>query len=119
MAYLVFFLCPSHVVDTGAATFKIERGGYVYVGSCGVSCVKRVTRHLRRPAVRRWHVDYLNCEGLYAVVVPAEEREAARRLAERCPYVPGFGATDDPEAPSHLFRCSLAEALYWLDHIRR
>jgi Uri superfamily endonuclease len=114
MAYLVFFLCPSHVVDTGASTFKIEEGVYVYVGTCGVSCLKRVARHLRRPAARRWHVDYLNCMGLYAVVVPVEEREAARRLAERCPYVPGFGSTDDPDTPSHLFKCNLAEALSYI-----
>jgi len=114
MAYLVFFQCPSHVVHTGAAAFKIEEGVYVYVGSCGASCAKRVARHLRRPAARRWHVDYLMCEGLYAVVVPLGEGEAAQRLADRCPYVPGFGSTDDPEAPSHLFRCGVAEALRYI-----
>ena len=31
MAYLVFFQCPSHVVRTGAATFKIGEGIYAYV----------------------------------------------------------------------------------------
>ena len=114
MAYLVFFQCPSHVVHAGAAAFKIEEGVYVYVGSCGASCAKRVGRHLKRPVVKKWHVDYLMCEGLYAVVLPMEEGEAARRLADGCPYVPGFGSTDDPEAPSHLFRCGVAEALRYI-----
>ncbi len=114
MAYLVFFQCPNHLVRTAAATFKIEEGIYVYVGSCGVSCVKRIGRHLRRPVARRWHVDYLNCEGLYAAVVPLVEREVAVRLAKRCRQVPGFGSTDDPEAPTHLFRCGVAEALSYI-----
>jgi Uri superfamily endonuclease len=114
MAYLVFFQCPSHVVRTGAATFKIEEGVYAYVGSCGASCLKRVDRHLRRPAARRWHVDYLRCEGLYAVVTPLKEVEVAKLLAGRCRHVPGFGSTDDPEAPSHLFRCGVAEALSYI-----
>lgn len=111
LSYLVFFKCPSQVVDTGAARFKLEEGVYAYVGSCGVSCLRRVVRHLSRPAARRWHVDYLQCDALYAVVTPLAEAELARRLAGGCTAVARFGSTDDPGAPGHLFRCDAAEAL--------
>ncbi|MEM1597354.1 MAG: DUF123 domain-containing protein [Pyrobaculum sp.] len=110
-SYLVFFQCPTHVVETGGARFRIEEGTYVYVGSCGPACLRRVMRHLARPAARRWHVDYLQCAALYAAVGERPEREVALCLSERCPYVEGFGSSDDPHAPSHLFKCGAAEAL--------
>ncbi|ABP51505.1 MULTISPECIES: GIY-YIG nuclease family protein [Pyrobaculum] len=105
-SYVVFFQCPRH----RAGRFEIEEGVYAYVGSCGRSCIKRVARHLTRPARKRWHVDFLQCTPLYAVVTPLPEAEFARRLSSACPYVAGFGSTDDRESPSHLFRCG-AEAL--------
>ncbi|ABL87968.1 conserved hypothetical protein [Pyrobaculum islandicum DSM 4184] len=112
--YLVFFKCPSQTINTNTARFVIETGVYTYAGSCGVSCKKRILRHLEQPARKRWHVDYLQCETLYAVVVPFSERELAKKLAEVCAYVPHFGSTDDPESPSHLFRCNLAEVVRYI-----
>jgi len=110
-SYLVFFQCPAQVVDTGARRFDLGEGIYVYVGSCGASCVKRVLRHLERPQTKRWHVDYLNCAPLYAVVTKRSEEEVAACLSQLCPHVPGFGSTDDPANPSHLFQCRLADAI--------
>ncbi len=107
---MVFFLCDPHVT----AKFVIKSGVYAYVGSCGKSCLKRVTRHLNRPVKKRWHVDFLNCAALYAVVLPLCEREVAKALASRCDYIPGFGSTDDPDSPSHLFRCQLDEVLQYV-----
>jgi Uri superfamily endonuclease len=47
-------------------------------------------------------------------VTPLKEVEVAKLLAGRCRHVPGFGSTDDPEAPSHLFRCGVAETLSYI-----
>ncbi|MFN3804038.1 MAG: DUF123 domain-containing protein [Pyrobaculum sp.] len=106
--YLVFFQCPPQVA---MARFVIEGGVYIYVGSCGASCLRRVLRHLERPKARRWHVDFLQCRALYGVLTRRGEREVARCLAEMCQAVEGFGSTDNPEAPGHLFKCGLVEAL--------
>jgi Uri superfamily endonuclease len=103
----LFLECPDHVAVTASTAFEIRAGIYAYVGSCGLSCLKRLARHLARPASRRWHVDYLNCKALYAIITPLAESELAGLLAGSCEYVPGFGSTDDRHAPSHLFRCDL------------
>lgn len=111
MGYLVFFRCPPQSARTKRREFKLEGGVYIYVGSCGNLCLRRVERHLARPANKHWHVDYLNCEPLFAVVTAVDERELALCLAQRCKYVEGFGSTDDPAAPSHLFQCQPGDAL--------
>lgn len=111
-SYVVVFECPDAIVDTGAKRFVLRRGLYAYVGSCGASCVKRITRHLRRPLKRHWHVDFLPCAPLLAVVFRLDEKELAQRLSARLEYVPRFGSSDDPRALSHLFRVqSLRELL--------
>lgn len=101
-------------MHTPAKKFEITQGTYIYVGSCGASCTKRILRHVERPKTLRWHVDYLQCKAAYAAVVPVPEKKAAKTLAAQCPHVPHFGSTDDPTAPSHLFKCDLEQALYLL-----
>lgn len=39
--------------------FSFPRGYYVYLGSALSGLKPRISRHLRRPKVLRWHVDYL------------------------------------------------------------
>jgi Uri superfamily endonuclease len=112
MSYVVLFRCPASVVETKARRFRLEEGLYAYVGSCGVSCHRRIARHLRRPARRHWHVDYLPCEAVASLVTRLGEPELALRLSAHAEYVKGFGSTDDRRAPSHLFRVkSLAHLL--------
>ncbi|MDT7869190.1 MAG: DUF123 domain-containing protein [Thermoproteus sp.] len=112
MSYLVLFRCPSSVVETKARRFYLDEGLYAYVGSCGVSCHKRIARHLRRPARRHWHVDYLPCEAVAAFATRLRESDLAARLSACAEYVKGFGSTDDRRAPSHLFKVgSLAQLL--------
>lgn len=104
MSYLVVFKCPNALVETKARAFRLEEGLYAYVGSCGVSCHKRILRHLRRPSRRHWHVDFLPCEALLVFVTRLGEAELAARLAARVGYIAGFGSSDDKSAPSHLFK---------------
>jgi Uri superfamily endonuclease len=109
-SYIVFFQCAPQVVQTSARAFQLEEGIYAYVGSCGLNCIARLRRHLERRGRKRWHVDYLACTPLYAVVTHIPEKDLAKKLAA-CRPVPGFGSSDDPAAPSHLFRCQLGEVL--------
>lgn len=103
-AYIVVFECPGGAVRTRAREFRIGEGLYAYVGSCGSSCWGRVGRHMERRGAKFWHVDYLPCRPVAAAVEAVEERQLARLLASSLEYVPGFGSSDDPAAPSHLFK---------------
>ncbi|MEM1836772.1 MAG: DUF123 domain-containing protein [Pyrobaculum sp.] len=113
-SYLVVFRCPQHVVETQSSKFFIPEGVYIYVGSCGRSCIKRVLRHINRPKRRRWHIDYIKCDALYAVVLPHTETYVANVLTANCPYVEGLGSSDDVLNPSHFFKCEIDKALYLL-----
>ena len=115
MSYAVVFRCPSAVVKTRARVFCVEEGLYVYVGSCGSSCHKRILRHLRRPVRKFWHVDYLPCAALFALVTRLKEVDLAARLAARLEYVASFGSSDDRNTPSHLFK--IPSLSYLLDVI--
>ncbi|QKR00314.1 DUF123 domain-containing protein [Metallosphaera tengchongensis] len=112
--YVVFFKCHNGVVETGGRkSFKIEEGLYAYVGSCGISCGKRVSRHLDPDKEKlHWHVDYLSrmCEPLGALVLNVEERTLASYLS-KFPSVRGFGSTDDRENESHLFKGEVEDIL--------
>ncbi len=106
-------------VELGGRRARLGPGAYVYVGSaCGPGgLAARLARHLagrrRRP---RWHVDRLLEAGAepvaaaYAVTGGCREAEsalAALALAARVlrPGPSGFGSSDDPLAPTHLFEC--------------
>lgn len=108
MSYIVAFECPDATVETKARRFSLKAGLYVYVGSCGNSCAKRVARHVKRPVGRRhWHVDYLPCRAVVALITRlAETQLASRLLLAGVGYVKGFGSSDDKRAPSHLFAVS-------------
>ncbi len=115
MSYVVIFRCPNALVKTRARAFRLEEGLYAYVGSCGRSCHKRISRHLMRPSRKFWHVDFLPCEALLALATRLREADLATRLAARASYIVGFGSSDDRRAPSHLFR--IPSLLYLLDVI--
>ncbi|GAB6148764.1 GIY-YIG nuclease family protein [Stetteria hydrogenophila] len=108
-------------VWVGARRFRgtLPPGVYLYVGSAGGpgGLRARIQRHARRGKRLWWHVDWLTsspnarlsmvayCAApSWGRVGPPCESEASRCLAARG-YEPveGFGASDDPESPSHLY----------------
>ena len=78
---------------------------YIYVGSGGKNIFKRVERHFRQNKKEFWHIDYLTSKikPSLALLLSMDEREVAKVFSHKFPYISGFGSTDDPEAPSHLF----------------
>jgi len=105
--YLVLFYCNQGIIKLSTGReFELNKGYYAYVGSCGVNCSKRVSRHMSKEKKKlHWHVDYLTqlCEPIGAIILEKEEKEIARKLS-KLEYVKGFGSTDDKENPSHLFK---------------
>jgi len=105
--YLVLFYCDQGIIKLSTGReFELNEGYYAYVGSCGVNCSKRISRHMSKEKKKlHWHVDYLTqlCEPIGAIILEKEEKEIAKKLS-KLEYVKGFGSTDDRENPSHLFR---------------
>lgn len=104
--YIILFKCGKGIIRLPSRKeFLIEEGYYAYVGSCGLNCSKRVSRHMTKDKKKlHWHVDYLLslCESLFAISLCVSEEEIAKKLS-RLKYVKGFGSTDDRENLSHLF----------------
>jgi len=112
-SYLLFLVCEEEqVIKTRGKVFRIPPGHYVYVGSCGLSCSARITRHFKRKKKLFWHIDFLTraCRPVGVVTLAVEEKSLARTLTSLT-YIEGFGCTDDREAPSHLFRASPIQVL--------
>ncbi len=106
-----------HVV-TARRAFTIQRGVYLYVGSArgAGGAVARLARHVSRGKRVKWHIDHLTESPLVEVVgayLVRSKREVdcesslAHLLASHFPYLEGFGSTDKPQDPSHLFYCGL------------
>jgi len=113
VSYLLLVKCTEPFrVRVRSKEFEVPQGELVYVGSCRVNCDKRVSRHFSKDKRSFWHIDYLlnNCEALSALLTPLEEAELAKAF-EGCEYVAGFGSSDDPLNPSHLFVCDFKEAV--------
>ncbi len=105
-SYLLFLVCEEEqVIKTRGKVFRIPPGHYVYVGSCGLSCSARITRHFKREKKLFWHIDFLTkaCKPVGTIVLAVEEKALARALAS-LEHIKGFGCTDDRGVPSHLFR---------------
>ncbi|BAB60200.1 hypothetical protein [Thermoplasma volcanium GSS1] len=102
-SYIVFFLCKSQVIKLSSKTFDIDSGLYAYLGSCGKACASRISRHMIRSiSKKRWHVDYLDCEPLSAIIFDCPEHEMGVALSN-LEHVKSFGNSDDPNVP-RLFR---------------
>ena len=99
---------------------EFDREYYAYVGSAmGPGGVRaRLCRHIRGRGAKRWHIDYLREHADVAYYLYTCEGPPERVIAERCrrlldPGPRGFGSSDDPVNPTHLFSCpiSLEECL--------
>lgn len=101
---------------------RLGPGIYLYVGSAhGPGGLRaRLERHLCGKRKRaHWHIDKLILAGakpLLAVAKCSEEKleeHVASACARMCSLaVPGFGSSDSPGSPGHLFYCpGLGEAV--------
>ena len=113
-AYILVLLLrdPLRIRVGGLGIIEFGRGYYAYVGSAkGPGGVRaRLCRHILGRGVKRWHIDYLRehadvAHYLYTCGGPSEGV-----IAERChkllkPGPLGFGSSDDPANPTHLFSC--------------
>ncbi len=106
-SYIIQVNCEKDVViKTRGKKFVIERGEYIYVGSCGRNCFSRVKRHYSRKEKLFWHIDFLSqqCSVVSHVFFDLDEKELASLFSKELDFIPGFGCTDDYGSPSHLFR---------------
>ncbi len=113
--YILLLTVPASRIKIGAlGRLPLAAGLYGYVGSAygrSVTLGLRLTRHLRRRKVRRWHIDYLTTApavtmlGAYWTTDPTmTETRLASMCAERFPVIHRFGNSDSPGgAPGHLF----------------
>jgi Uri superfamily endonuclease len=104
---------------------SLPRGCYCYVGSAlGAGGIRsRCARHLRAPAARHWHIDWLLAGALDRVVVPFPGQKECEVLARLLAIegasvpVPGFGSTDCRRCPSHLLALDPAGLAALPDHL--
>jgi len=105
---LLVYLSRDENLCVGAlGEISFKAGYYVYVGSAQRYLRKRIERHVRRNKRIKWHIDYLLSQACVIDILAYSwskewEERIARMLAERYPYVVGFGCSDS-NAPSHLF----------------
>lgn len=92
--YIVWMrLSSTTELQVGAlGSFTFTPGLYAYVGSAQINRRARVTRHLRKDKVRRWHIDYFRpATDVIAVTLCDGARADECRLVER--LIDDFGAT--------------------------
>jgi Uri superfamily endonuclease len=122
--YLLLIRLESDIeIDIGAlGRWSLKVGWYVYTGRARRNLRQRVLRHLRRPSVKRWHIDYLTT--LHAVHPAGAVLLFGRRWRE-CRLnttvgqmlswsvpVPGFGSSDCQNGcPAHLWYSPVEIAL--------
>lgn len=108
-SYVLLIKCSeSKIIRTRAREFNIERGFYIYIGSCGVNC-SRVIRHIYSRRKRLfWHIDYLlsECKLLSTLIVPEIRESDLAYILSKASFlkpIKGFGSSDDRVNISHLF----------------
>src|SRR5438477_607534 len=67
---------PARIEVGRLGSFGFPAGWYVYAGSALGGLERRIGRHLRPSAVRRWHLDYLRAAAAIrdVLVFPGSER---------------------------------------------
>ena len=113
--YILTILIDKGIAVKVGALGKIffKKGFYAYVGSAQNSLEKRLNRHFKKAAKRKfWHIDYLLAENHVNIVKvflkeaeKLEECLTAQRLGEFGVPVEGFGCSDC-NCKSHLFMFS-------------
>jgi len=101
---LAVSISKSRAIRIGAlGNVSFSKGFYAYVGSAQNSLEKRLERHLRKEAKRRfWHIDYLLADECVAIVKAFVKEEAdkleecitAQVLGEYGFPIDGFGCSD-------------------------
>lgn len=110
--YVLAILIDKDIAVKVGAIGKVffKKGFYAYVGSAQKSLEKRLNRHLRKTAKRKfWHVDYLLAEkranivkAFFKEAEKSEECATAQCLGEIGTSIEGFGCSDC-NCKSHLF----------------
>ncbi len=112
--YLLLLRVPARRIRIGAlGSISFVAGLYGYVGSAGGKSALgyRLTRHMRRRKVCRWHIDYLTTAPAVTVLGAywtadrtMTETRLANLCAERFSVICRFGNSDSRGgAPGHLF----------------
>ncbi|PMB74168.1 DUF123 domain-containing protein [Candidatus Bathyarchaeota archaeon] len=113
--YILTILIDKSIAVKVGAMGKIffTQGFYAYVGSAQNSLEKRLNRHFKKAAKKKfWHIDYLLTEkhvntvkAFFKEAEKSEECITAQRLGEIGVPVEGFGCSDC-NCKSHLFMFS-------------
>ena len=106
ISYILFIEVKDAEVLVGRlGRVRLVKGTYMYVGSARRGLFKRLERHFSKEKRVFWHIDRITIlfKPCFAFITNIEERVLAQRLKNIFKYVEGFGSSDDPKAPSHLF----------------
>jgi Uri superfamily endonuclease len=111
-SYILLIYCHDHVnIKTRAKIFALDKGFYIYVGSCGINC-SRILRHIGLREKKRlfWHIDYLleRCSLKKLMIIPDVDEILLTKLLsedkELFEEIPGFGSSDDHVNKTHLLK---------------
>jgi sugar fermentation stimulation protein A len=129
--FLLRLKSPATLTVGALGEFHFPAGWYLYTGSARQNLTRRVQRHWRVKATRRWHFDYLSTaldsEPVGAVVVPTQagltecelNRAVGALVGNQAP-VPGFGASDcQAGCPAHLFFSGAPVSLLGLTRVHK
>ncbi len=107
---LVLYISDNDVcIRVGALGYRrFKAGYYAYVGSGGISLIKRVLRHFRSSKKVKWHIDYITTRYTprYAILIVdpyVSEEYLALLLSEEFEVIKNFGSTDMRKSKGHLF----------------
>lgn len=95
---------------------RLQPGVYLYIGSSRKPGLvySRIARHIVRDKKKHWHIDHLTASSDADVhgflLVKSNHCDCEKLLTfllvdNGYQYVPGFGSSDKPLEPSHLFYC--------------
>jgi len=104
---LLYLPCGSRIRVGRRGFMMFEEGIYLYVGSGGLSPLRRIARHIRKRKRKFWHIDFLTVRStvIGAFVLESNislECTIAGALGRAFKTVSGFGASDC-KCDSHLF----------------
>lgn len=115
--YYILLICTTNSIEVEYSrhTARLEPGLHAYIGSAQKGLRARIKRHLTKNKKIWWHIDKLTTHPqtrIPAVVACTSKTRGlepciAQQLADAGYKGPkGFGSTDNPNSPTHLFHIS-------------
>ena len=100
-SYILLIILPEEQTITigSRQALRFPAGYYAYVGSALGGFESRLSHHLKRNKIPRWHIDYLLQKASINSIILCEandrvECNIAQALSSQFDSIPGFGSSD-------------------------